>query len=303
MDLRQLKTFQTVAAMLSFTRAAEQLDYAQSSVTAQVRALEAELGVQLFDRLGRRVTLTEAGERLLDYAEKMLKLADEAALVLTESVEPAGKLIIAAPETLSTYRLPPLLKQFRMRYPRVQLILRSFLVPETLAHLADGSVDVAILLTEPPLESSGLMVTPLVRETFMLLAAPEHPFNRPGCVQPEDLRDETLLLTESGCSYRGAFENRLLAHGVRLTTTMEFGSVEAIKQCVMANLGITILPEIAVCGEVNQGKLVALPWFASDFQMTTCLIWHKDKWLSPALQEFIRLSEEILIKPMMERQT
>ncbi|HVU14696.1 MAG TPA: LysR family transcriptional regulator [Phototrophicaceae bacterium] len=302
MDLRQLKTFQTVAATLSFTRAAEQLDYAQSSVTAQVRALEDELGVQLFDRLGRRVTLTDAGERLLDYAEKMLKLADEAALALAESSEPTGKLIIAAPETLSTYRLPPLLKQFRTRYPRVQLILRSFLVPETLARLADGSVDVAVLLTDAPPDSNGLMIVPLVEEHLLLLAAPEHHLNDGGCVQPDDLRDESLLLTEAGCSYRGAFENRLLARGVRPTTTMEFGSVEAIKQCVMANLGLTLLPEIAVCSEVNQGKLVALPWFEPDFHMGTRLIWHKDKWLSPALQEFIRLSEEILIKPTMERQ-
>src|SRR5436305_10504034 len=125
MELRQLKTFQTVAATLSFTRSAELLDYAQSSVTAQIRSLEDELGVQLFDRLGRHIALTEAGIRLLDYAEKMLSLADEAALAVTDSAEPAGQLVIAAPETLSGYRLPPLLKQFRAKFPRVQLILRS----------------------------------------------------------------------------------------------------------------------------------------------------------------------------------
>src|SRR5215216_4831156 len=125
MDLRQLKTFQTVAETLSFTRAAELLDYAQSSVTAQVRSLEDELGVRLFDRLGRRVRLTDSGDRLLEYAAKILNLADEARLAVSDSSEPSGQLIVAAPETLSTYRLPPLLKQYRALFPRVQLIMRS----------------------------------------------------------------------------------------------------------------------------------------------------------------------------------
>ena len=280
---------------LSFTRAAELLDYAQSSVTAQIRALEDELGVQLFDRLGRHVALTEAGTRLLDYAEKILSLADQAALAVTDSAEPAGQLIIAAPETLSGYRLPPLLKQFRAKFPRVQLILRSLSVGETLAHLSDGRVDVAVLLTDPPPVASGIVVLPLIEERFMLLAAPEHPLANSACVQPEDFRTETLLLTEAGCTYRTAFENRLLTAGVRPVTTMEFGSIEAIKQCVMANLGITLLPEIAVCAEINQGRLVALPWFEPNFHMYTRLLWHKDKWLSPALKEFIHLSEQILV--------
>src|SRR5664279_98355 len=138
MDLRQLKTFQTVAATASFTRAAERLDYAQSSVTAQVRALEDEFGVRLFDRLGRRVALTEAGARLLDYADRMLSLAEEAHLAVADLSEPSGQLIIAAPETLSSYRLPPLLKQFRAQFPRVRLILRSLSVSEALAHLSEG---------------------------------------------------------------------------------------------------------------------------------------------------------------------
>jgi len=295
MELRQLKTFQTVAATLSFTRSAELLDYAQSSVTAQIRSLEDELGVQLFDRLGRHVALTEAGIRLLDYAEKMLILADEAALAVTDSAEPAGQLIIAAPETLSGYRLPPLLKQFRAKFPRVQLILRSLSVGETLNCLSDGRVDVAVLLTDPPPEAYGIIVQPLIEERFMLLAAPEHRLANGFGVQPDDLHEETFLLTEAGCTYRAAFENRLRAAGVQPSITMEFGSVEAIKQCVMANLGITLLPEIAVCSEVNQGRLVSLPWFEPNFHMFTRLLWHKDKWLSPALKEFIRLTEQTLI--------
>jgi len=175
------------------------------------------------------------------------------------------------------------------------LILRSFSVGETLAYLNDGRVDVAILLTDPPPEASGIVVLPLIEERFMLLAAPEHRLANIPHIQPNDLRDETLLLTEAGCTYRTAFENRLRTAGIHSATTMEFGSVEAIKQCVMANLGITFLPEIAACNEVNQGRLASLPWFEPDFHMYTRLLWHKDKWLSPALKEFIRLSEQMLV--------
>lgn len=297
MDLRQLKTFQTVAQTSSFTRAAERLDYAQSSVTAQIRALEDELGVRLFDRLGRHVTLTEAGLRLLGYAEKILDLADEAAHAIATSDEPSGPLIIAAPETLSTYRLPPLLKQYRARFPRVQLTLRSLAVSEALTQLREGRIDVAVLLAEPPPAVTGITIRPLVRENFLLLAAPEHPLAGRGCVEAEDLRETALLLTEAGCTYRTAFENRLLAAGVRPTTVMEFGSVEAIKQCVMANLGVAFLPEIAVTKEIKAGRMIALPWFESDLQMQTLLLWHKEKWLSPALGEFIRLSEQLFLEP------
>jgi DNA-binding transcriptional LysR family regulator len=173
--------------------------------------------------------------------------------------------------------------------------MRSLLVGETLAQLSDGRVDVAIMLTDTLPQESAFRVRPLVAERFLLLAAPEHPLAHRSRVQAEDLHDETLLLTEAGCSYRLAFEQQLKTAGVRPSTIMEFGSVEAIKQCAMANLGIGFLPEIAACEEVKQGRLVALRWFAADFRMMTQLIWHRDKWLSVALSAFIEMTEQVLI--------
>lgn len=294
MELRQLKTFCTVAQHLSFTRAADALGYAQSSVTAQVRALETELGVRLFDRLGRTVSLTDAGSRLLDYAVRLLDLADEAHVAVSETGEPSGQLVVSAPETLSTYRLPPLLKQYRAQFPAVQLIMRSFSVAETLTHLKDGQLDAAVLLTDPLPQLPGISVAPFLSERLLLLASPQHPLAHERQVEAEDLRSETFLLTEAGCTYRAAFEKRLLAQGVQLTTTMEFSSVEAIKQCVMANLGLTLLPEVAVCREVEQGRLVALESTVSGFEMATCMVWNSDKWLSAARREFIHMAQEVL---------
>src|SRR5436190_8129479 len=122
MDLRQLATFRMVATTLSFTQTAATLGYVQSSVTAQIQALETDLGVPLFDRLGKRVTLTDAGQRLLHYAEKMLDLAEEARSIVPGDTEPTGSLTISAPESLCAYRLPVVLNEFRKRYPQVRLM-------------------------------------------------------------------------------------------------------------------------------------------------------------------------------------
>src|SRR5688500_4041002 len=107
MDLRQLNTFCTVAHALSFSRAATSLNYVQSSVTAQIQTLEDDLGVQLFDRMGKRVALTDAGKRLLLYAEKILRLAEEARSAVKTDEEPGGTVVVSAPESLCTYRLGP----------------------------------------------------------------------------------------------------------------------------------------------------------------------------------------------------
>src|SRR5437667_9141173 len=120
MELRQLTTFRMVATTLSFSRAAQILNYVQSSVTTQIQVLEEELGVRLFDRLGKRVALTDAGKRFLPYAEKILSLSEEARQAVADEEVPTGSLTISASETLCTYRLPALLRQFHDRFPQVK---------------------------------------------------------------------------------------------------------------------------------------------------------------------------------------
>lgn len=290
MDLRHLKTFQVVARTLSFTRAAEQLDYAQSSVTAQIQLLEKELDVQLFNRLGKRISLTDAGNRLLGYADKMLDLADEARVTMMNHGEPTGTLLISAPETLTAYHLPPLIWQFRQQFPRVRLIFQSGSCAVARRSVSDGTANLAFTIEMPNQSNPALMVETLAKEPILLLAHPEHPLAKMERIEADDLRHETLLLTEANCSYRTFFEETLATHGVYLTETMEFGAVEAIKQCACVGLGIAVLPEMAVRQELEQGKLVTLQWEA--LHMYIQLIWHKNTWLSPALEAFIQMSCE-----------
>lgn len=296
MELRQLSTFRAVARTLSFTRAAEALDYAQSSVTAQIQALEEALGVPLFERLGKRVALTESGTRLLTYAEKMLRLAEEARAAVPAGDEPRGTLAIGGAESLFAYRLPPVLSRYRACYPRVQLVFQPCTCPDVRRALNDGMLDVGLLVDEP-LEYPNLVTEPLVPEPLLVLAYPGHPLTRLPRVEPRDLIGEPVVATETGCSYRRLFERTLVDAGAHPDVTLEFGNIEAIKQCVMAGMGITILPEVTVATEVAQGRLVALPWAGPQYRIVTQMAWHKDKWLSPALRAFQDLARAMLKPP------
>jgi DNA-binding transcriptional LysR family regulator len=293
MELRQLQTFLKVAEHLNFTRASEALNYAQSSVTAHVAALEAELGVLLFERLGKRIVLTEAGIRLRTYADQLLRLADEAATAVRAFEEPAGTLVIGTPESLCTYRLPMVLRAFRQRHPNVQIVFKPGICTELKRDISEGLLDLSFVLEEaqegPPLEFE-----PLIPEELLLLAAPDHPLAARPELTPQDLEGETLLVTEPYCTYRTLWERQLMVAKVRPATVMEFASVEAIKQCTMEGIGITVLPAVAVQAELRQGRLRVLPWSWDGVQMITQMVWHRDKWQSPALQAFLAITRQTL---------
>jgi DNA-binding transcriptional LysR family regulator len=294
MELRQLRSFRMVAASGSFTQAAAVLNYAQSNVTAQIQALEKELGHPLFDRLGRQVQLTEAGKQLLRYAERLLNLADEAQAVVSGDSLSQGILSVGAPETICTYRLPPILHQFRDLYPNVRLSFRPMLDTDLYAGVRDGAIDVGFLLQEP-LKSKTLVVECLIQEPLLVIGPVGHPLTRLDVVHPADLEGETILLTESGCGYRHIFEQAISKDGIYSLVKLEFNSVEAIKQCVVAGLGIAFLPLVAVRQEIEQGQLCALNWEKS-YHVYTQMVTSKDRWHSPNLDGFLSVSQKLLVK-------
>ena len=294
MELRQLQTFRVIAQTLSFTRAADTLNYAQSSVSSQIQELEAEFGALLFERLGRKVVLTDAGKRLLQYAEKILTLTEEARTVVANQEEPAGTLTITAPETLCTYRLPAVLDQFRRQFRRVELIFRPYdRYNSWERQLTEGIADAALILSEP-IQTTQVILEPLVHEQIFVLASPEHALLQRSNVTLADLANETLLLTEAGCGYRLLFERTLHNLGIRPGMILEFHSVEAIKQCAMSGLGVAVLPEVAVRAEIDDGRLAVLYCTDQPFTMLTSLAWHKDKWLSPALCAFLQVTRTVI---------
>ncbi|OXL86993.1 transcriptional regulator [Paenibacillus sp. SSG-1] len=292
MDLKHLHTFRTVADTHGFTKAAEILSYAQSSVTAQIQALEEEVGSKLFDRLGKKVQLTTAGERLLPYAIKLLELHDRALAEMSAGGSlPSGTLNIGAPESLAAFRLPDIIKEYTELYPDVKIILRPAGCKELKKLALSGDMDLVFVL-EPEADDPHLQSETLIHEPMALIAPPAHPLTLLPQVDTLDLKDVSFIHTESDCSYRLLLEQHLNSHAIYSSSDLEFWSIETIKHCVMSGLGISLLPAIAVKDELSSGRLIRLPWDDSPCQVATQMLYHPGKWLSPALGEFIRLSRE-----------
>lgn len=303
MELRQVETFRAVAEELSFSRAAARLGYVQSSVSVQVGALEQELGVPLFDRLGRRIALTDAGEVMLFYSGRLLALAQETREAVVDagvgSEEVTGSLTVSAPETLLTYRLPRLLAIFHERHPRVRLSVRPSaigkLLGETRRAVEEGRVHVAFVLDEP-IEAEGLSVETMIREEVTVITPTSHALATSDLVMPRDLSGETVLLPEaphSGCAYRSQFERQLSAAGVVPPERLEFQSIEAVKRCVAAGMGVSVLPTVAVETDLAAGNLSGLRW-REPFSVETRMVWHEERWASPALRAFLQTAREVL---------
>ncbi|MCM3701404.1 LysR family transcriptional regulator [Paenibacillus macerans] len=293
MELRQLNTFRMVASTLNFSRAAEVLGYVPSNVTMQIKALEDELGVRLFDRLGKQLVLTTAGKSFLTHIQSVLDKLDEARSAVHDNEVLSGTLTISANEVICAYRLPVVFQRFRSQHPGVRLIFRSVPNQELKQSLFEGTADVVFMLDEP-IRSSGLAVEPLVEETFRLFAAPDHPLAKRTVLQLGDFHGEVFLTNEKGCPYRTMFDRSFEKEGIDSITYLEFQSAEAIKQCAISGIGIAFLPEIVVEAEVERSELIALPWQIPDLHVYTQMSWHKDKWLSPIMLSFIEAAREVL---------
>jgi len=296
MELRQLEIFRALAQELHFTKAAARVHCVQSNVTTQIRALESELGARLFDRLAKRVVLTDAGRRLLPYAERVLSTVDEGRAAVGQNATPSGPLRIGTPESVLTYRLPRILGRFRKLYPKVALSFRPYLDLGLVHLIESGELDLAVWM-EDAVQHDRLKAKRLRNEKLVFIAAPEHPLARKKRVTPHDLAGQTLLLTEAGCSYRTKLDELLSVMSIRPESITEFSSVEAIKECVSLGMGLGLLPEIVVDRELARKQLVSLAWTGTEMGIATHVVWHKDKWISPALGAFISLLEQMLKEP------
>jgi DNA-binding transcriptional LysR family regulator len=303
MELRELAAFREVARHLSFSQAAARLGYVQSTVSAQIRGLEDDLGVRLIDRLGRSIALTAAGEALLPYADRLLEVAGEARAAATQPLAHgaalSGTVSVSAPESLLTYRLPPVLTRFRTEHPAVSIQLHPTPVGrfrgETRRAVVNGTVDLAVVL-DAALQRPGFGSEILRREPISVVAPINHPLAINREVAPSQLAEQTVLLPEapeSGCEYRGQFERHLADAGISVDHALEFASIETVKQCVIAGMGVTVLPSVAVEADVLAGRLARLAWRES-FEVYTQVVWNQRRSLSPAQAAFMQTARHVL---------
>ena len=243
MELSDLQTFAAVARCGGITRAAGELNTVQSNVTNRIRALEAEIGVSLFERHARGMTLTDAGRRLLPYAQRLSALSREALLAARDDGVPKGPLAIGSMETTAAVRLPPLLTHFHHRFPEVQLTLQTGPTAMLTEAVLDSSLDGAFVAG--PIDHPDLMTTSVFKEELVLLSARRwKTFAALRAGTPAS--GPTTLVFRTGCSYRQRLEQLMSEFGWPSAARLEFGTLDGIIGCVAADMGVTLLPRAVV---------------------------------------------------------
>jgi len=287
---------------MSFKRAAEALNYAQSTVSTQIRLLEQEFGVPLFNRLGTRICLTEAGQMLMRYSQKMLDFEKETRAKVSGWEEPHGSLSIRIPQSISTYVLPSVLSKFQSRYPKVGFDISTCAYDTLVYELQTGITDVAFLLADSipylELEAEVLRIEPLV-----IISSPDHPLAKKTAIDLRDLIGQSILLPKHDCMYKMVFEHTLNKEKVDPVVFLELNCIETIKQCVARGVGVAMIPMMAIKQEIAEEKLAILPWPQKKLETAILMIWHKSKWLSPVLQSFMNTVRAELKSPNFKHST
>lgn len=286
MDLTYLRTFREVAKRQSFTRAAEELGYAQSSVTMQIQKIEKEYGVPLIERHGRQLRLTPPGEELLTLFVEILDLYDRSKETIAHQI--GGTLTIGTIDSLAAFYLPPFLQQLRTTFPKLDIHLQTMQEANLLSKIKDGEVDIGLMLDRTTVDSV-LERTIIRNEPLVLIAPTNHTLAQMDKVTLQDLNNCELIVSEESCIYRSLFENLLKEHGIIFRIGFELSNLEAIKRCVMNGLGIALLPRIVAEEEIERGNLAELHFMHPEIHFDLQLLMHPKKWKSQPLQHLIHM--------------
>lgn len=291
MELRTVNTFLHIAELHSFSQAARELGYSQSAVSSQIAQLESELETPLFDRVGKTVRLTDAGQIFQNYARSLLTTAQQAKAALQPEQQIRGTLRVALADSVSSAFLPDLLRQYHARCPQVELVLRTATADEMLRMLASNQTDLAYTLDQPILLSSIVLAvdTP---EPVCFVAPAGHPLAGQEVVTLEELTRQEFLLTERGMSYRDALDQCLAAQGLEIHPYLELGSAAQLCQMVERGMGLSFLPEYIVRPALAVGTVARLNVPECQLQMHRQLFYHRDKWLTPQMKLFIELVQK-----------
>lgn len=288
MDLRRFVTLKTVVEEGSFVRAAAKLCCTQSTVTFHIQQLEQDLSVRLFEKIGRRMRLTEMGRRLMPHVHELARALDKVRQAAHEGEALAGELHVVMGETLLAYKMPPVLERFKKMAPQVRLRLSAcncYVIRDT---LLAGEADLGVFYRVG--QDAALHMQALGDFELVLVASPlleEVNFNR------EHQRIQTsFIINEAQCVFRQIFENTLRLRDINFDNTIELWSIESIKQCVAGNLGVSFLPRFAVERELLSGQLRELPFDCSPSCVSAVCAHHVGKCVSPAMALFMELLRE-----------
>jgi len=287
MNLDQLTYFRKVSETGSASRAADELLLTQPAVSRQIIALEEELGEKLFDRIGKKMYLTRAGQTLLAHAERILRSVEEAKTAVKDlSEECSGELVIGASDHVSIHRLPGVLKAFKTEFPKVDLILHCHRSETILEMVVRNQLDLGVITL--PRSVHGVVSMQIWTDRMSLVCAKGHALGSLRTARLKDAVKYGMILPELGTETRRAIDEACDKINQKPNIIMQVAYIETIKSLVKAELGISILPEKAVEAEAKSGELIIVR--TSDIQITRDLglVFLRDKYLSRPATEFIK---------------
>ncbi|GFP76500.1 LysR family transcriptional regulator [Clostridium fungisolvens] len=291
MDIRHFKTFKCIIEEGSFSNAALKIGYTQSTVTSQIQQLEQELSIKLFEKIGRNMVLTPLGKELISYTDELLETVKKIESIGKNDSIPRGELKIAIADSLMSYKLQNVLGLFKQKAPDVKISIVSlncFVINDM---LSKGEIDIG-LLYDVGTHKESLTSVELTEFSLALVCSPLFNHDNVDFNNPNQVIDTSLVINEPNCIYRRIFENYLRENNITMNNTIELWSIEAIKNCVASNLGISFLPRFVVENELKNNRLKEIKTNCSDTKITAIYSYHKNKWVSPAMSLFMQLVRE-----------
>lgn len=315
MEIRNIVTFLKVAGTQNFSKAAEQLGYSQSAITVQIQQLERELNVQLFERIGKRVYLTEKGQEFVPYANEIMNVVEQAMEFPGEQNAVKGKLRIGGVESVCTALLPDLILRMHQLYPDIEVVIRSGTTNELVEMAKTNELDLVFTFDKKMYNPEWVCIAEKTEEVCFVTGnhqknqeilvqeipaeerRPDNSWKQEGPSEQEyigieQLVEEPFILTEMGAAYQYELEQLLAERELRIDPILEIGNTETIIQLVKKGMGVSFLPKFTVEKELKKGKIKQIQTDLPEVRMHCQLLYHKNKHLTPQMKVLIGLVQE-----------
>ena len=290
MELRNIVTFLRIAELQSFTKAAKQLGYNQSTVTVQIKQLESELNIRLFDRIGKNIRLTEIGAEFFEYANELVAIADKAKKIAAKPSEPTGKVRIGMLESLAMSIFPEILYNYHKLYPDVETVVKADATFPLFDMLNHNELDMLFIFDKKYYNQEWIRSYEKEYDV-VFVASSKNPISNKKNLTMDDLLKEPFMLTEKDVSYRAPFDEYLSSIDKRVDPFLEIGNTETIIYFLKRDMGVSLLPYYTVKKSVEDKELSILDIKECPIKMYIQILYHKNKWKTPqmqALEDLIR---------------
>ena len=289
MNIRKLKLFYATATYLNMTKVSKEFYISQPSVSQAIHEIEEELGVNLFDRIGKKLYLTSEGEEYLKYVRRILNLYEEGIERINQiSNKEIGKIRIGASTTIGIYILPDIIKEFVEEHKGIEISLIIENTSNIERLILENKIDFAYV--EGSVHSEELIVNTMWKDELIFISSKNHPWGNNKTIKPKDIEKEKFIMREEGSGTREIIEGYFKNNNIKYRLFMELGNTEAIMKSVEANLGIGCVSEKCAMERIKQGSLQQIKLEESKIERDLYLIYHKDKFINNNLKEFINFS-------------